>query len=138
MGTQQVDGLDYILKKIAAMPKNVQESVHQANIKNAEEFDSKLHTTVPKDTGDLDKTIKVIPGRTPLGSGVSVGEGQGESNVAGKAKGIEFGHMDGKTHVPARPFFYPVIRVLAKRWKGRVARAGNKAIKEAVVSDGGD
>ena len=127
----RVTGVEALQARLAALPAQVREAARQANQKSAQEFVDKLHATVPHDTGDLDSTIRIIAGKTETGFGVAVGDAAHPYATA-----VEFGHMDHGHHVPPRPFFFPALRVLRKRFRSRCQRAANAAIKG--LPQGGD
>lgn len=112
---------------------------------------------VPKDSGALERSIRVVKGTyRPENANVRGVGGAGEGDpdltvrvVAGDATAwyarlVEFGtapHENkgkfGGTQHPGtkpQPYFFPAVRALRRRVKARVTRATKKAAKEVASS----
>jgi HK97 gp10 family phage protein len=112
---------------------------------------------VPKDSGALERSIKVVKGNyTPDNANVRGvgGAGAGDPDltvrvVAGNAEAwyarlVEFGtaphenkgKFAGTDHpgTKAQPYFFPAVRALRRRVKARITRATKKAVKEVAGS----
>ncbi len=121
----KVTGLDALLAKWAKVPGSVQTGVHLANEQNALEFMQGVLSIIPREEGKLSATLTKEPGKTPTALRVAIGGPE-----APYPAHLEFGHRDGKGHVPAKPFWFTTLRVLRKRFKSRTSRAASKAIKD--------
>lgn len=126
----KVEGLARLKAKLDAMPKKVKAAVRAALEKNADEYAADLRRLLPRDSGDLAGTVRKADGAHELAVEVSVGDAK-----APYPAHLEWGHKarDG-SQVPAQPTVYPLLRTKRKRFSGRVARAGRKAIKELSSS----
>jgi hypothetical protein len=119
---------------LSRLPKEAREKIAQANEQNAQEFYSTVKAAIPvgrpgegdKHPGALVATLKIKP-YGEVGQIVTLGDAAHPYPAH-----LEFGHrnQDG-VHVPAEPFWYPARRVKAKRFRGRIMRAMNAAVKAA-------
>ena len=104
-----------------------------ANEKSATEFMSLVKLGAPQDPNDphghLIASLKKED-VAPAAVFVSIGD-----ETRKYPAHLEIGHRskDGK-HVPAKPFWYPALRVVKKRNALRLARAERSVIKSAVGS----
>jgi len=129
--------------------------MRQALEQGAQQIVSTAKNLVPKDSGDLERSIGYTFGEytpaNPNVRGVAAGGG-GDPDLsitihAGDAKAfyaamVEFGtsphdnggKFKGTKHpgTNAAPFFYPAYRANKKSVKARVTRAMNKAIKDSL------
>jgi|AntAceMinimDraft_16_1070373.scaffolds.fasta_scaffold10274_6 HK97 gp10 family phage protein len=80
----------------------------------------------PRDSGELEDTIKYYPDRNSAGLIWRVVAGV-KASSGFYARYVEFGTVDQ----PAHPFFFVNYRILRPRFKSRMARAMRKGIKEA-------
>lgn len=148
-------GRQSLLNKLARIQGAPRAKLKEAIRQGAEELTAMQKRLAPKDSGDLQNSIGFTFGTYKADNanvrGVSTGGG-GDPDLsvtvhAGDAKAfyaafIEFGtepHPQGGafkgTDHPGtspQPFFFPAYRTLKKRIKGRITRAGRKAIKDAV------
>lgn len=148
-------GRKALLDKLAKIQGAPRAKLREALAKSAEELTAMQKRLAPRDSGDLQESIGFTFGKYTADNanvrGVSTaGGGDPDLSVtvhAGNAKAyyaafIEFGTaphkqgglFEGTDHpgTSPQPFFYPPYRALRKRIKGRVTRAGRKAIKDAA------
>lgn len=133
----EVKNLDKLIAKFNAMPSAVREAAHDADDKNSAEFFELVTRTVPKgyevsgQNSRLVETLRRIPGR--LGAGFAVMIGDDESPYPAH---LEYGHMDHGVHVPAKPFWWPAVRILKKKFNARRARMVRLALKKFFLAGG--
>lgn len=139
------------------MPLKARQAIAPALEQGANEIAAMQKRLVPKASGALERSIRVVKGNyTPDNANVRGvgGAGAGDPDltvrvVAGDATAwyarlVEFGtapHENGGrfagTQNPgtkAQPYFYPAVRALRRRVKGRITRATKKAVKEVASS----
>lgn len=131
-GEAIVTGLDKWKAKVAAIPDAAKAEIDKAINTNADKFMARVHQVIPKDTGDLESTIKKQQ-TGELYVTVTVGDAA-HPYVAP----LEFGHMDHGVHVPPRAFFFPTKRAMRRSFKARLSRAIKKAINALSVKPSGD
>ena len=119
-----VIGTELIRSRFAAIPGQVAAEVQGAVDQGAADFAARLQTTVPKDTGELASTIRIEAGGRPLSKVVKIGDAEHRYAAA-----TEFGHRDGTKHVPARPFFYTLWRILKKPTSANIRKAARNGFK---------
>ncbi|AJE47185.1 HK97-gp10 family putative phage morphogenesis protein [Celeribacter indicus] len=144
-------GLSKFQKRMQAIPKDVRAAVKPALVRNAEEMARTMRTMVPEETGKLKESILVTgPGEsTPPysqpGGSQSVGLTQAAvtagNSDARYAHLVEYGHSNGfmqgaeqgtrGQEVPAKPFFWPAVRLHRKKAASSIKRAISKAVKES-------
>lgn len=127
--------------KIERLSASGKRAAREAIEGGAEEIAAAQRRAAPTESGALRDSIKV---QRKAGEG---GADIGVRIVAGDAKAwyariVEFGtrphiaggKFKGAKHpgARARPYFYPTYRAYKKRFKSRVVREINRAIKEAV------
>lgn len=112
-------------RRMRAIPVSVRKAAREQLKKNAEELVETQKGFAPVDAGALKDTIKQqdVSDSTRISRRVSAG-GPGVPYAAW----VEFGHGQADPH----PFFWPAYRLKRKLFKGRMSRAGRKAIKEAI------
>lgn len=132
----RVEGLERLRKRVLdRLPAELKAEIKKANDKSADEFMGTIRRIIPKgdpkDGNLVDTLTKFEPRDSETGVGVSIGGADQPHPMH-----LEGGHRapDG-SHVPAKPFWNPAKRVLAKRIKGRATRAANKAVK--AIAGGG-
>ncbi|HYD66171.1 HK97-gp10 family putative phage morphogenesis protein [Azospirillum sp.] len=149
-------GRDRLLTKMRALPSEVRSAIKQALAEGADEITDMQRRLVPKQSGDLAKSIGSTFGKYRAENanvrGVSAFAGAGDPDLtvtihAGDAKAyyasfVEFGtapHVNGGkfkgTQHPGtapQPFFFPAYRALRKRVKSRITRATNRAAKKVA------
>lgn len=133
-------------RKVRAIPAKVKEAAKAVNNDIALDFMQQVAVRVPK-SGDRegDRAGEHLVGTLQKtdGAGGSHNSGMGVTVSIGGPEApypmhLEGGHMTkGGKHVPAKPFWFPVLRVNRKRWKARRAAAIRKAIKALIGSGGG-
>ena len=129
----KVKGLEQLLAKFARIPGSVQAAARDANDQNALEFMRGVLAVIPREEGKLSGTLTKEAGKTPTAVKVAIGGPETPYPAH-----LEFGHRDGKGHVPAKPFWFTTLRVNRKRFQGRSSRATSKAIRDLpkVNADG--
>lgn len=130
MAGPEIQGMSRWQAKIRArLPAALKAEVKAANGKSADEFEKLVRRILPRGDGDdghlADTLVKEDASGSDTGVQVSIGSPEHPYPLH-----LEAGHRakDG-THVAGKPAWNPAQRVLAKRHKGRVNRAANKAIK---------
>ena len=129
--------------RFAALAPAVQAAVLKANEQNADEFMGLVGRIIPKgaDAGPgnerLVDTLAKEPSRQGYGTAVAVGGPEAKFPA-----NLEFGHMlaggEGNRlaatgrHIPAKPFWYPALRMLKKKFRDRRSRLARAAIKQAA------
>lgn len=146
-------GLPRLQKKLKRFPAVADQAIRKAMGESAAEVVTLAKSLVPKDSGDLARSIGWTWGDAPKGSMVlgQVRAGSGNLRItiyAGNseayyARWVEFGTSGheqggifaGSEHpgTPAQPFFYPAWRAVRRRVKGRVTRAINKSAKQIAA-----
>lgn len=133
-----VQGLNSLLKKMELVPQRVLEAARTALEQNAEEMVAMMRRLVPRDKGDLARSIGWTWGDAPAGTmtlGRVKGSGAAYSSMtitiyAGGGKAFYAWWQEvGTKNMPASPFFFPAYRALKGKAKSRVTRAMRKAIK---------
>lgn len=136
----RVEGLQRLRQKVLQrFPAEARKAMKDANEKSAQEFAATVRRIIPKGdelAPELDQTLEVRDGDAAFGGlGVLVSIG---GPLAPYPLHLEAGHKapDG-SHVPAKPFWNPAKRIVAKKHKGRASRALRKAI-QATTTGGGN
>lgn len=133
-------------RKMRILPELARADVTAAMEAGAKEVTALQKRLVPKDKGELEKSIQWGHGDAPKGPGIlslgSVTSRSGDVKISIWGGGIkafyirfvEFGTHGAEGHgaTRAQPFFFPAWRALKRRVKSRVTRAGTKAIKKAA------
>ena len=145
----RLEGAGLLLKRLRALPVKVRARTGPAVQKNAEELAAMMRSIAPVDSGALKASIKAIKEddlsvRVKAGGAptmVEIREGSGV--MWDYALGIEFGiapHKAGGKFegaaIPAirrQPFFWPVYRLVKRRYRSRIAAAMRKGIKDALA-----
>jgi len=124
-------------KRMDAIVKDFRAEIHAVLLKNANELaDAIRHLAeTSRDTGALIDSVTVtLPGQqTPnysLGGGRVAGEFEYVVSVGNTE--VRYPHLVefGTAETDAQPFFWPAVRLLAKRFDNRVKRAIRKIIKK--------
>jgi HK97 gp10 family phage protein len=153
MSLQNRDKLLRKLERIQGLPRI---RMRAALVTGAEEITAMQKRLAPVDSGDLRNSIGYTFGSySPANANVrgprAGGAGDADLSVtihAGDARAfyaafLEFGtagpyeikgRFAGASHpgITAQPFFYPAVRTLRRRVKGRITRAGRKALRDAA------
>jgi HK97 gp10 family phage protein len=133
----RIEGLDRLRRKLDTMEPRIARAMSEAISQNAAEMAQQSARLAPRDTGDLAETIgwmwtpsrnvseatrASIKGGVRLSADVHAGIRGGKGFHAGF---VEFGTVDQSP----QPFFYPVYRLNRRRYRSRISRAINKAVK---------
>jgi HK97 gp10 family phage protein len=129
-------GISRLQRRMNAIPTAIKEAVQPALLKSAQENAATMRQLVPVDEGDLKDSITVTPAgqTTPAysqpGGSMTVPENAAAITV-GNSK-VRYAHLVeyGTNQSSAQPFFWPTIRLLKKRTKGRISRAMGKAVRD--------
>lgn len=108
---------DQLIKKLKAMPAEVQAPVVKATQKSADEVLSLAQRLVPADQGDLRNSGRVETEDLGLTAAVVFDKHY--------ASFVEF----GTRFQSPQPFLIPAYRALRKRVRGRMSRAVKKAVR---------
>jgi HK97 gp10 family phage protein len=119
-----VQGLDRLKAKLAAMPEVAKQEIMSALDKGADELVAMQKRLVPVDDGDLRDSIEKTEGRHELAITVQAGGPE-----AIHARWVEF----GTSKTSAKPFFYPSYRAIRRRIRSRVTRATKKAAEKVAA-----
>jgi HK97 gp10 family phage protein len=123
-------------RRLEAIPQEVRKAVLPALAKSGEELAGMMRTLAPEDEGDLKASIAVtLPGAsTPAYSQPGGARVAGELEVLVTAgnDAVRYPHLQeyGTARHEAQPFFWPAVRLLQKRLKGRTKRAVAKAVRD--------
>lgn len=157
MADAKVHGVDALERQFRKMRAAVEKANADVTKENAEDLAARMRRAAPKVTGNLEKSIRVVPGpdgvsqRVVAGGPlttksighrtydreVSLGSGDTQGRVKQEggahvtydyARGVEFGTED----TPALPFFFSTYRKRKRAMKTKQARAIKKAITEAL------
>ena len=119
-------GLEDLERRLKALPPAIAEAARTQNDQNALDFMQRILSIIPRDTGRLaGSLVKKAVG--PLGVRVELGD-----TDPYYLNYLEFGHMDGDKHVPARPFWWPTWRLNKKLYRAATARKAAAAMKAAA------
>ena len=122
-------GIGRLQRRLAAIPKAVKEAVEPALRKSGEEMVATMRAIVPKDTRDLEYSIKyTMPGKqTPAysqpGGSMTVPENAVAVTVGNSD--VRYGHLVeyGSVKAQAQPFFWPAVRLNRKKFTSRLQPA---------------
>lgn len=135
---------------IKALPEDAADAAHEALRQNGEEAVRIIRGDAPRDDGELQDSIDWTYGDPP--SGV-MGAGDEKQTVPDRLRLSVYAGGKKAPHahlvhngtakrttktganrgvMPPMPFFWPNIRSLRKRFKSRVSRKANKAIRDSV------
>lgn len=140
----EITGLDRLRRKLARLPEEGRKAISQSLEQNAAELVAAQKRFAPRDQGDLIASIKwqwtqpgdmsaETRGSVKGGLGLSVDVTAGDRK-AFYARFVEFGTRDGR--IQKQPFFYPAYRISIRRFRSRVSRNLNKALKQLGASNG--
>lgn len=139
--SMNVRGLNKSMKRIRQVAPNVDRELDKMQEKSAHEFVAFAQGVAPVRTGDYRDSInakRVTDAEVGATRSFSLGAVKAGSKVV-SAWGIfadwiwhflEFGTVD----TAAQPHMLPLVRLLKKRVGGRMRRAVNKAVKDALKS----
>lgn len=129
-----IEGLERLRRRLDAMPAKARAAAVKMVNKSADELVAQMKAIAPvsqdKNPGELRDSVRKEEGRLGDVSAVVLADAKDDKGRPYAAR-VELGHMarDG-SHVPAEPFFYPVVRVNRARIKRRLARAISKGLRE--------
>lgn len=111
--------------RLKRMPPVAKGIIAQAITKSGDEAEKLVRRNVP--VSDEAPHIRDTIARTQKQLSASIAVG----SVIRPAAPLEFGHKDHRSgkKIKAVPFFYPALKVVIKRHRGRVNRAISKAVK---------
>lgn len=134
MASRGLEGVDRLMRKIAAMPAAVRKAAGQTAFLEAEAMAAEMRAIAPRDDDpdngeQVRDHIRVEEGRLGDVSYVVIADAK-DAKGRPKASRVELGHKaaDG-THVEPVPFFYPVARVRRKGAARKIKAAMRLAIK---------
>lgn len=130
------EGLEELARRWGKVKKTSRENIEKALDKSADEFVAETRAICPVEHGELRDSIHKGEGRKPMSRFVMAGSDRPSKHggtLHDEARLVEFGTM----HSKANPFFLTTWRVRKKRYRGRVQRAINAAVK-LQGSDGGE
>jgi len=133
--SEDIEGLNRLMARFAAMPANVRKRAGQQAFMGAEDMVATMKAIAPRDDGE-DGDQKLVDhiyqeeGRLGDISYVVISDAK-DSKGRPKAPRVELGHVaaDG-TQVPAVPHFYPVVRTLGPKIKRRIASAVTRELRK--------
>lgn len=130
-------GLSSFQRRMRAIPKSARDAVKPALMKSAYEVADIMEGMAPEDTGDLKNSITVTgPGQaTPPYSqpGGSMVVPENATAITVGSTDVRYAHLVeyGTSKAPAKPFFWPAVRLGRSDAMKRIKRAIGKAIREA-------
>lgn len=129
-------GIGRLQRRLAAIPKEVKRSIEPALRKQAEAMTGTMRSIVPKDTRELEYSIKyTMPGgRTPAYSqpGGSMVVPENAVAITVGNSDVRYGHLVeyGTAEAHAQPFFWPSVRLHNKRARTAIKSAIGRAVKK--------
>lgn len=139
----RIQNKERLRRKLGELPPKVRQALAEPLGEGANEIANAQRRLVPVRSGALRDSIKVSSGtsKDPNSVGVKIAAGDtGETRKYaalvefGTPPHVQGGQFAGSQHpgTTAQPFFFPPYRAYRKRVKGKVTRAGKKAIKEVA------
>jgi hypothetical protein len=136
-------GIGRLKQRLAALPNVVTEAVRPTLVKQANDMASTMRRFVPVDSGDLRDSIDVTgpnqntppfsqPGGSMVVPALSAAVTVGNEDVR-YAHLVEYGHKASgfSTHdVPAKPFFWPAVRLHNKKARKAIKAAVSRAVRK--------
>lgn len=143
----RIEGLDRLSRKLKLLPQRAVEAAARSLEESAEDLVKMMRRLVPKDSGDLAKSIGWTWGDAPKGAMV-LGTFKGKGGVSkakssltitvyagGKGPGFDAFYARfqefGTIHMSANPFFFPSYRTKRRAIRSKLTRDVKKAIKDA-------
>lgn len=121
----RIMGVKALRKKALKLPAAVRHEVSKALEENAREYEADVRRGVPVGaTGRLRDSIVSGEVLGSFGTAWKVTAGGGDAYYG---PFVEFGTDAG---LPAQPFFYPPYRMKRAKYRSRITRAYNKALKK--------
>lgn len=128
-----VEGLSAFQRKLALIPVRVTDAVKASLEKSAGELVAMMQRLVPRDSGDLARSIGWTWGAPPKGSVAVASVSSGNSTLtiyAGSTKAFYARWQEfGTTKMRANPFFFPAYRAMKRTIRTRANKAARDAIK---------
>lgn len=129
-------GIGRLQRRMAAIPEAVRKATEPALKKQATTMVGTMRRFVPKDTHELEYSIKfTMPGqRTPAysqpGGSMTVPENAVAITVGNSE--VRYGHLVeyGTLHAHAQPFFWPSVRLHNKSAKKAIKAAIGRAVRK--------
>lgn len=127
----KIIGLDKLKRRLAAIPKNVSVAAKAALNKSADELVTAQKALAPQDDGVLIGSIHKAPGRHEHSVAVKAGGAATKRQVGGRDYYYDYAVAQefGTRKMQPNAFFFPAYRLLRRRFKNRLSRAMNKAVK---------
>ena len=134
--TVKVRNKDKLARKLKQLAPEVQRAMAAVNAQSANDMAATARSLVPVLSGTLRNSIHAQPAgtetsawRVSAGGPTTTKAARGGQGSYDYALGVEFGTSDtGKV-----PYFFTSYRLVAKRHRGRVTRAANKAHKQVAA-----
>lgn len=143
-----VEGMSALRRRWLSLPDQVRSEIRRALEKTAEEMVDLMRRAAPKQHGDLAASIDWTWGAAPSGS-LSIGTvsdsdddmritifAGNENTIVRNKRGVEFQNAllqeFGTESMPASPYFFPSYRLLKKRGRDRINRAGRAAFRRVA------
>lgn len=127
-------GRKSVADRLAALPAAVKRALEPALAREASALVDAMKRAAPVEDaleahpGGLRDSLHVAPAKRELSVRIVADARDEQGHVF--AAHVEFGHLSqGGTHVPARPFFFPVWRANRRAIKRRLSTVSRKAIK---------
>lgn len=120
------------IARIKRFPALLRHEVRKAVNKNADELSEMIRYAAPEDDGDLKASVRWYenPNIAKISSIVSAGDETNDKSKTFYARMVEY----GTRFQVAQPFFFPSVRALRRRMRGRITRAARKALKRTKQS----
>lgn len=113
-------------ERLTRVTPAVKRRVNASNEKSAEALVAMMVRLVPRDEGDLERSIKYYEVTGTVGGGITWRVAAGDE-TAFYARLIEF----GTPTMAAQPFFFPTYRSLRRLIRGRQRRAFAQGVKDS-------
>lgn len=117
------------------IPQEVAKELEAAVQDAADGMAAQMRQAVPLGVdgrNELLESIRTAPGKHPLRKVIRAGGSLTTRKANGKeydyARAQEFGTQDA----PAQPFFWPIYRLMKKKFKAQIARKAKKAIAKVI------
>jgi len=129
-------GIGRLQRRLAAIPKAVKDATQPALRKQGETMVGTMRRFVPKETRDLEYSIKYTmagnqtPAYSQPGGSMTVPENAVAITVGNTD--VRYGHLVeyGTTKMQAQPYFWPAVRLHNKKSRQAIKRAVATAVKK--------
>lgn len=114
--------------RIHLVPQALQDAAADRINKTATETARRLRSAVPlsEEAPHIRDSVEVVDGKTLMKEKIiRIG-----NSALVYAAPLEFGHMAKGKHVPANPFFFPVVRIMNKKHRNGMRYALRKVLKQ--------